>query len=203
MKSPLRVLCLVTLVLLTAATAGSQVPLKNHSFDIDAAGATVCENGAQFVGSPNAATALGIPLTSQVFDQVGATLRATGSTFTFTSVGQMNTFTVTYPIGTYTVGEFIGLSVSDMPPMTIGSEGDFDNSRQVADCLLPMAPSMPSWALAALLLLLLGSGFWLAGKAPRAFASTGRRRRCGSPCMMELSTLGIWANRPATLAALN
>ena len=91
-----------------------------HSFDIDPATATVCEDGAVFTGQAIGASALNLLMTSQVFTG-GGTLMATGNTHTFTAVGETLTFSVVYPIGTFTVGDPVQLSVTDNPPPSSAS----------------------------------------------------------------------------------
>jgi len=155
-----------------ALAAGPAVSVVNHAFDVDAAGAIVCLDGVVFAGEATGASALNTVMTSQVFDQLGTTLLATGDTHTFTSVSETFTFTVVYPSTTFNVGDPIGLSVTDNPPTLSGMEGDFANSATVANCSLATVPTMSAWAFAVLALLLAAGGATMAatrgGKAAGA-----------------------------------
>ena len=107
---------------------------------------------------------------SQVFDQLGATLLATGDAHTFISVSETFTFTVIYPSTTFNVGDAVGLSVTDNPPTLSGAQGDFANSATVADCSLATVPTMPAWGFAVLALLLGAGGAAMAATRGRKVA---------------------------------
>ena len=141
--------------ILVAGQAMAQT--RNHAFTVDLSSATVCLDGATFVGEPTQASSLNLLMTAQVFDAAGTSLLATGNSHMFTNVGEQFTFVVLYEVGTFNAGDSAGLSVSDIPGTISGVEGFFDPAP-VADCLLPTVPVTPSWALAALLVLLAASG---------------------------------------------
>ena len=146
------------------ATAIQAVPLKNHAFDVDPTAATVCRDGVFIVGEATGADALNLSMTSQVFNQAGTSLIATGDTHTFTAVGETFTFTVLYPAGTFNVGDPVGLSVTDVLGTLTDTQGDFANSATVADCSLPMVPAIPGAGLVLLALALVAGGAVLLGR---------------------------------------
>jgi hypothetical protein len=135
---------------------------SSHSFDIPAAGRTVCTDGAIFDGEPVGTSSLNLPLTSEVWDGTGTTLLATGNDHTFTAVGQRLTFTVP---GTFNVGDTITLTVTDVPGTLGGTEGDAV-SATVASCSIAV-PTLPTWGLALLALVLLAGGGALLARGPR------------------------------------
>lgn len=142
-----------------ALSAPAELPQhKNHAFDVVGAGAIACLDGVVFDGEATGASSLNLLMTSQVFDQVGTTLLATGNTHTFTAVGESFTFTVTYPTTTFNVGDAVGISVSDVPGSLQGTQGDFANSPRVADCSIASVPTVPGWGLTLLAFLLLVAG---------------------------------------------
>lgn len=155
---------LTALCALVAPTAWStDLPqARNHAFDVDGAGAIACLDGVVFDGIATGASALNLVMTSQVFDQLGSTLLATGDSHTFTAVGESYTFTVLYPSTTFNVGDAVGLSVSDTPPSLQGTQGDFANSPRVANCTIATAPTMPGWGILLLAILLAGTGVAMA-----------------------------------------
>lgn len=145
--------------MLTLLPAGlSLAQTDNHTFDVDLLTAEVCLDGARFTGEPSAASSTNLLMTSQIFDDTAATLLATGDTHTFTSVGEQYTFQVSYPQGTFTVGQDAGISVSDIPGTPAGAEGFFGTTT-VADCLLAAPPAvavpmLAPWSMALLVFVL-------------------------------------------------
>jgi hypothetical protein len=125
---------------------------SNHSFDLVTSSIAACEESTTFDGTPTAASSLGLVMTSQVFDATGTVLVATGDAHTFTSIGEVYSFTVSYPLGTFVVGDTITVSVTDSPPSLQGSEGDVATAT-IVDCSVPV-PTLPDWAAVGLALVL-------------------------------------------------
>ena len=76
--------------------------------------AKVCRNGIYFTGTDTDAAALNRPMTAEIFHgHVGVpiNLAATGTTRTFTVVGQTHSFSIHYPSNTFAIGEDVTYSV--------------------------------------------------------------------------------------------
>jgi len=140
----------------TPGLTAEPVPTKVHSFDVLAASATVCTDGARFDGQTLAASSVGLVMTSQVFNGAGTLLLGTGNTHTFAAVNEVFTFTVPLSPAAVNVGDTVFLSVTENPPTLVGIEGD-GITATVANCVIGV-PTMPGWALAALLLLVGAAG---------------------------------------------
>jgi hypothetical protein len=80
---------------------------------IDVRPARVCLNGVRFTGTLTDAAALNRKITGEIFrGHVGVPtpLVATGNSHVYTAVGQTKSFTITYPVGTFAVGEDVTYS---------------------------------------------------------------------------------------------
>ena len=156
-----RIVC--GLALAVVILAAGPAPQRVHSFDIQAAGRTVCSDGAVFVGESTAASSLNIVQTAEVWDDTGTTLLATGNSHTFTAVGE--TFTYIVP-GSLTAGATVTLVVTNVPASNApvgGTEGDAATA-QVGDCSIAGVPTLPVWGMALLALALVAGGGVLLGR---------------------------------------
>ena len=131
-RERLGVRLVIAIGVLLAVPALIVAQTRNHSFDVLGGTATVCTDGAIFDGQTTAASSLNMVMTAEIYDNVGPNLLYTGNTHTFTAVGETFTFTV---LGALTVGDTVRLSVSEVPGMIFGMEGD-EAAATVADCSL-------------------------------------------------------------------
>ncbi len=187
MISAKRTVRTAVLAALVAAAATSQIPLKNHSFDVVAASATVCTDGATFNGMTTAASSVGPLMTAEIWDATGTTLLATGNTQTFSAVNQTLPFTVPAAL---TAGATVALVVTNSPGSNTplgGLEGDTATAT-VANCSIAM-PATPAWGLALLAALLLAAGTLLAAKRS-GLAGAGGGRPAG---LLLLAALALAA----------
>jgi len=104
----------------------------NHSFHANII--EVCLNGVVMDGFATESSSLNLPMVGQVFDS-GSSLVASTNSHTFTSVGETFRFQVDYPVGTFSVGEQIIVSVSDVPGTFNGNEG-FADFVTVNNCMV-------------------------------------------------------------------
>ena len=91
----------------------SQPAYAGGSGGIEVRPARVCLNGVQFIGTASNPNALNRAMTAEIFNgHVGgpSPLVATGNTRFFTAVGQVKTFGIFYPVGTFVVGQDVTYS---------------------------------------------------------------------------------------------
>src|SRR5216683_5653930 len=103
----------IVLAFLAATFAGSQMVEAGGSGGIDVQVARVCLNGVRFTGTVTNPAVLGRTIISYVFrGHVGipSPLVATGTSAVYSAVGQTRLFTVTYPVGTFAVGDAVTYS---------------------------------------------------------------------------------------------
>jgi hypothetical protein len=103
----------IALVLLTVSLASSQPVRAGGSGGIDVQVARVCLNGVRFTGTVTNPDVLARTIISHIFrGHVGipSPLVATGTSAVYTAVGQTRLFKVTYPVGTFSVGEAVTYS---------------------------------------------------------------------------------------------
>lgn len=84
----------------------------------------VCVNGVTFTGTATEKSALGLSMLSQIMDVNTQNVLFTGNSYTFTSIGDVAGFSISYPAGTFAVGTEIIVSLSDIPGTIDGAEGD-------------------------------------------------------------------------------
>jgi hypothetical protein len=97
-------------VSLAATLASSQPVQAGGSGGIDVRVARECLNGVRFTGTVTNPAVLGRTIISYIFrGHVGipSPLVATGTSAVYSAVGQTRLFTVTYPVGTFAVGEAV------------------------------------------------------------------------------------------------
>ena len=93
----------------------------NHSFSL--VDIRVCLNGAQFTGISIGGGSADLPMTAQIFDE-SFNLLFTGSVAAVEANGS-EVFTVSYPVGSFELGDNLFVSASDIPGTLNGAEGDF------------------------------------------------------------------------------
>ncbi|MCX7591115.1 MAG: hypothetical protein N2255_05745, partial [Kiritimatiellae bacterium] len=96
----------------------------DHSFEVDPLSTFASAFAIEFDGFPEAASAVGIPMTAQIFSDDFATVLATGDTFTFASELETHRFRLEFPAGTVQAGQTVVLAVTDIPGTPFGNEGD-------------------------------------------------------------------------------
>jgi hypothetical protein len=112
-SSRLFVALVIALAFLAASLVSGQPVQAGGSGGIDVQVARVCLNGVRFTGTVTNPAVLGRTIVSHVFrGHVGvpSPLVATGTSATYSAVGQTRQFTVTYPVSTFAVGEAVTYS---------------------------------------------------------------------------------------------
>lgn len=138
------------------AFSASGVDPANHSLSVVGT-PTVSGSTVSFVGSPTQASALNLLFTGQVCYNSAV---YNGSTFTFTSVGQQNTFSVTLPSGALPVGATSNLTIS----ITDGSTTSCNNGNEgFSSSFAVYVPAPPVPALDGVSLALLAAMLAVAG----------------------------------------
>lgn len=97
-------------MLLLGCALCTSAPLYANSLQITEV--TACLNGARIVASPNGEEAVGLPVVSQVFNELKTSFHR-GSRHTYGSVGEDHQFLVYLPTHLYPVGATVHLSVSE------------------------------------------------------------------------------------------
>jgi hypothetical protein len=108
----------------------------NHSFSVY--DAQLCLNGSTFKGSPVTPQSFTMQMVGQIFDN-SFTLVASGTIHVFRDYDSA-IFTVTYPEGTFNVGDFVIYSVSDVPGSGNGTNGA-DEGGYIQDCYISVEAS--------------------------------------------------------------
>lgn len=115
----------------------TQSVFADHSFTVS--NPRACLTEATFDGTANQPSALNWNMVGEIYLNGASILVASGNSHIFTSVGETHSFTVTYPLGTFSVGDIVLYSVTNIPGSHGGSEGDGgDWFVLVEDCSEPL-----------------------------------------------------------------